>query len=469
MRFVKFIVIALLVAGCAGAAAIWYQKSNRKSDAVFRTAAAQRTDLLVTISATGTLEPEEVVDVGAQVAGRIISFGVDKAGKPIDYNSVVAANSVLAKIDDTLYQADLDSAQAQVASAKAGVTRAEADLGQMQAKAYQTERDWERAKKLGPSDALAQVDYDAYQSAYEVAKANVGVGRAAVDQAKTAVIQAEAALKRAQQNLGYCTIVAPVDGTVIARRVNIGQTVVSSLSAPSLFLLAKDLNRMQVWVAVNEADVGSITAGQPVSFTVDARPGMAFRGAVNKVRLNAQTTSNVVTYTVEVTTDNQSGALLPYATANVAFEVARKENALVVPNAALRWNPTSTDQISPDSRTALQSSAADEPTTKPTTHATNAPGSHRTGSGAARRATVWVQDGQFAKPITIRAGLSDGLNTEVVSGEVPEDAQVIIGETQPSTASPSGASDMKNPFMPQMPGRGGGRGGAGGGSGGGRR
>lgn len=462
MRFVKFIVIALLVAGCAGAAAIWYQKSNRKGDTAFRTVAAQRTELLVTISATGTLEPEEVVDVGAQVAGRIISFGTDKAGKPIDYNSVVTANTVIAKIDDTLYQADLDSAQAQVASAKAGVTRAIADLGQMQAKAYQTERDWERAKKLGPSDALAQVDFDAYQSAYEVAKANVGVGQAAVDQAKTAVIQAEAALKRAQQNLGYCTIVAPVDGTVIARRVNIGQTVVASLNAPSLFLLAKDLNRMQVWVAVNEADIGSIAAGQPVSFTVDARPGMSFRGTVNKVRLNAQTTSNVVTYTVEVTTDNTSGALLPYATANVAFEVARKDNALVVPNAALRWNPASTDQVSPDSRAALQASAADEPTTKPTSRPANATTSpHRaSGAGASRRATVWVQDGQFAKPIAVRVGVSDGVNTEIVSGDLPEDSQVIVGETQPSTASASGGSDVKNPFMPQMPGRGG-RGGSG--------
>src|SRR5262245_34042869 len=117
---------------------MWYQRNGRRSDSTFRTAATTRGELLVTISATGTVEPEEVVDVGAQVAGRIVSFGNDKAGKPVDYNSVVAANSVLAKIDDTLYQADLDSAQAQVASAKAGVTRAEADLGQMQAKAYQT-------------------------------------------------------------------------------------------------------------------------------------------------------------------------------------------------------------------------------------------------------------------------------------------------------------------------------------------
>src|SRR5439155_10217166 len=204
---------------------------------------------LATITATGTVEPQESIDVGAQVQGRIIGFGKDKNGKSVDNNSEVEEGMVLALIDPSVYQSEVDQAQAQLKQAQAGVERAEADLGQFQAKFQQAQRDWNRAQKLGPSDALSQVDYDAYESAYDAAKANVKVGQAAVEQAKASVTQNAAALKRAQQNLGYCTIVSPVKGVVITRRVNIGQTVVSSLSAPSLFLIAKDLTKMQLWTA----------------------------------------------------------------------------------------------------------------------------------------------------------------------------------------------------------------------------
>src|SRR5207244_4435372 len=153
------------------------------------------------------------------------------------------------------------------------------------------------------------------------------------------VDQAEGSVTRAERNLNYTTINSPVRGVVIDRRVNIGQTVVASLNAQSLFLIATDMRRMQVWVAVNEADVGSIHPGEPVSFIVDAFPGETFRGQVNKVRLNAAMTQNVVTYTVEVMTDNASGRLLPYLTANVKFEVDRHDDVLMVPNPALRWAP----------------------------------------------------------------------------------------------------------------------------------
>jgi HlyD family secretion protein len=163
------------------------------------------------------------------------------------------------------------------------------------------------------------------------------VGEAAILQAKAGLAQAEAVLRRAQRNLGYCTITSPVKGVIIDRRVNIGQTVVASLNAPSLFLIAKDLTRMQVWVAVNEADIGKIRPGQPVTFTVDAFQGETFRGEVGKIRLNASMTQNVVTYTVEIITDNASGRLLPYLTANVQFELSRASYVLMVPNAALRW------------------------------------------------------------------------------------------------------------------------------------
>ena len=166
------------------------------------------------------------------------------------------------------------------------------------------------------------------------------MGKAAIVQAQGTVSQAEATLKRALQNLSYCTIISPVKGVIIDRRVNIGQTVVASLNAPSLFLLAKDLKRLQVWVSVNEADIGHIKPGQAVTFTVDAFPGEVFSGEVGKVRLNATMTQNVVTYTVEIITDNSNGKLLPYLTANVTFIVGERKNVLLVPNAALRWTPT---------------------------------------------------------------------------------------------------------------------------------
>ncbi len=300
---VAAVVVALLFLG--------YLLRGKSTSAGFKTVQVKRGDLQATISATGTVEPEEVVDIGAQVAGRIVSFGKDKNGEEVDYGSVVEAGMVLARIDDALYAADVASAKAQLGQNKAAVLNAEANLLQLKAKLFQAERDWARAQKLGPSDALSQTDYDAAQAAYEVAKANVEVGKAAIVQAKSAVDLAQAQLQRAQKNLSYCTIVSPVKGVIVDRRVNIGQTVVSSLNAPSLFLLAKDLNRLQVWVSVNEADIGRIQPGQPVTFTVDAQPGVVFPGKVGKIRLNATMTQNVVTYTVEVDTDNSGGKLLP--------------------------------------------------------------------------------------------------------------------------------------------------------------
>ncbi len=400
----------------------------------FRTTPVKRGDLLATISATGTVEPEEVIDVGAQVAGQILNFGKDKSGKTIDYGSTVEEGTILAQIDDSLYAADAAQNQAMLEQAKASLQRAEADLGQMKAKLVQADRDWQRAQKLKGSDALAESSYDAYQSAYETAKANLAVGETAIGQAKAAITQADAGLKRAQRNLSYCIIRSPVKGVIIDRRVNIGQTVVSSLNAPSLFLIAKDLKRMQVWVSVNEADIGHIHPGQPVTFTIDAYPGQVFRGEVGKVRLNATMTQNVVTYTVEVTTDNSSGKLLPYLTANVQFELSRRTNALLAPNAALRWYPQD-KQIDPEFRTP----ATDSDKAKS--------GSKKMGSDDAQtRGRLWVVQGQYVRPVKVRLGDSDGLMTEIVSG-IDEGAEVVTGETQPSNQETAGTT---NPFTPQL-------------------
>lgn len=454
-----WLVVALLLAG--GAAGTWWYVSRGEAATVsFRVSAIHRGDLLVGISATGTVEPEEAIDVGAQVAGKIVAFGTDADGQPVDYVSRVQEGAVLARIDDVLYKADVDQAQAQVESARAGVLRAEADVLSAKAKLGQAQADWARAEKLGPSDALAQSAYDGYKSAFEIAKANVSVSEAALAQAHAARKIADNSLDRANRNLGYCTITAPVSGVVIDRRVNVGQTVVASLNAPSLFLIAKDLKRMQVWVAVNEADVDSIYIGQPVTFTVEGLPGdpVTFVGKVRKVRYNAAMTQNVVTYTVEVETDNWAGLLKPYRTANVQFEVHRCAAVLLVSNAALRFSP-SADQVAPqfrdklDEYTGSRSSSGGKHATSRPNLATTRPG-HDGGPTSRPGAqmtpgVVWVQDGTFVRPIRVRVGLTDGVNTQIEGRDLSEGMEVVTGVQ----SADAGGQTATNPFLPKMPSR----------------
>jgi HlyD family secretion protein len=434
MKKLLALLLVLILAG-GGAYAYWYRSAG--TNLAFRTVPVTRGDLLVTISATGTVEPEEVVDVGAQVAGKIEAFGEDprRNGRVIDYGSPVEVGTVLARIESSLYAADVAQAAAQSDSAKANVQRAEADLRQLKAKLIQSERDWKRAKDLGPSRALSATEYDSYEAAYETAKASVGVGEAALVQAQKDVVRAEAALRRVETNLGYCTIRSPVKGVIIDRRVNIGQTVVASLNAPSLFLIAKDLRRMQVWAAVNEVDIGNIHAGQPVTFTIDAYPNETFRGEVGKVRLNASMTQNVVTYTVEINTDNSSGKLLPYLTANVQFHVAQRDGVLLVPNAALRWKP-SPELVAPDAQE-----------TSPASQSQEASVPHPSASQpAARTGTIWVQDRQYVRPIAVNTGLSDNTLTEIEADKLAEHTPVIIGQLAKGEVSDTTTS----PFTPRL-------------------
>jgi HlyD family secretion protein len=432
--------IIMVVAVVAALALTAYLLRGSGKSAGFKTVQVKRGDLQAVISATGTVEPEEVVDIGAQVAGRIVTFGKDKSGGEVDYGSFVEAGTVLAQIDDALYAADAAAAKAQLAQAKAAVQKAQADLGQMQAKRLQMENDWARAQKLGPSDALSKTDFDAARANYEVAKANLRVGKAAIVQAQGAVAQAEAVLKRALQNLNYCTIKSPVKGVIIDRRVNIGQTVVASLSAPSLFLLAKDLNRLQVWVSVNEADIGRILPGQPVTFTVDAHPGVVFPGKVGKIRLNATMTQNVVTYTVEVDTDNSGGKLFPYLTANVNFIVGESKDVLLVPNAALRWMPTEEQVVSEFRASPKQAKGSEAPNrSKPAA---------KGGKDEKAPSLVWVPQGALVRPVQVIPGLSDGSLTEVSSPELKAGTPLVVGEmaSQPAgQPAPAGS-----PFTPQL-------------------
>jgi HlyD family secretion protein len=457
----KKLIVWLVVLGLlgGGGAYAWqlYRARGQSDSSVYRTAEVRKADIVSSISATGTIVPEDVVDIGAQVNGLIASFGNGKDGKPVDYRSEVDAGMVLAKIDDALYKADVSTAEAQLAQAKAQVMVAQANLAQSKARLDQAERDWARAQKLGQSRAISAADFDASKSAYEQGTANISLSEASIAQAEASVAIAEASLMRAKRNLAYCTIASPVSGVVIDRRVEIGQTVVASLNAPSLFLLAKDLTKMKVLVQVNEADVGHVLPGRPVTFSVDAFPGETFTGEVRKVRLNATMTQNVVTYTAEIATDNPDKRLLPYLTANVRFVVEEARNTLAVPNAALRWAPTTL--TAPDAAGSPANSSASVPASAAGT-AGNGPNRSEDGAGqtraersSERTGTVWVLGNAGLRRADVRVGISDGLLTAVDGNDLREGDEVVVGEAVAGAAS----SGTTNPFAPASP-FGGGRG-----------
>ncbi len=433
--------VILVAFGAAGISGYYFVVGHKEQKSKFRTAIAKKGEISTTIHATGTIEPEEVIDIGAQVAGMIQEFGRDPKNPSgsIDYGSLVEKGTILARIDESLYRSAVKQAAANMDQAEATVRQAEANLQAMKSKLVQTKRDWDRVQKLQATKALSELDIDTTKNAFETAEAGVPRDEAAVAAAKKSVEVYRAALETAQINLNYCTIVSPVKGVIVARRVNIGQTVVASLSAPSLFLLAKDLTRLQIWASVNEADIGHIRPGQDVRFQVAAYPERRFPGKVIQVRLDAAMNQNVVTYTVVVGTDNPDGRLLPYMTATLDFEIERRSSALRVPSAALRWEPAP-HQVSPEFRANLSKAATDQ-----------------TGDAAAATAEsfkennhqegrVWVEDGQFVRPINVQVGISDGLMTEIVGGDLKEGTAVVVGEN----AADSGA-DSSNPFAPKLP------------------
>ncbi len=477
MRKLMFLALILLAVGAVGGLGLWYARGASTSHSPYRTEEAKKEDLLASFSATGTLEPEDIIDVGAQVAGQIKDFGNDeKTGKPIDYGSDVEAGAVLAKIDDALYQARANQSKAMVDVAQAAYTQALAKIDDAQAnvKVAQAQldsdqvnfdhakRDWDRAQALNGKQALAPADYDAYQAAYETAKVKLGQDKAALaqaqvqvkeymaaaDNAKANIGAAEAQYNQDQINLGYTVIKAPVKGVVIDRRVTIGQTVQSSFNTPSLFLLARDLKKMKVWASVNEADIGHVHKDQIVTFTCDAYPGEKFTGKVGLIRLNATMTNNVVTYTVEVLTDNPTddahpnGKLLPYLTANLKFEVDKRSGALTVSNEALRWKPDM-KQVAPDARAAFQKAQAKH---APSQDGQDGDAGQPTG-GASNKGVVWVEDGQYVRPVKVKLGLSDGARTEIAGGNLKENDVVVSGDALVVSGDSGGGS---NPFAPQM-------------------
>ena len=438
----KTVFVVLVLVGLAAGGAAYYAKRLAADSVVsFRTVAVKRDNLVSMISATGTVEPEEVVDVGAQVVGIIKSLGIDPSDpakkKTIDYGSIVKKGTILALIDDAVYKAQVDQAQATL-------DRSKADLLELQAHADQAEQEWKRAESLRPTKAIADTDYDLDVANYKAAKANVAVGAATIK-------QDEAMLELAKTNLEYTVIKSPVEGVIVDRRVNVGQTVVSSLNAPSLFLIAKDLRRIQVWASVNEADIGRIHVGMPVRFTVDAYPGETFVGKVAQIRLNATMTQNVVTYTVVIVTDNIDGKLLPYLTANLQFEMEQRSNVLLVPNMALRWKPRP-PQIDPEARKTASAATKAQSGSKQAPPRAASTGDKPAKSSKERDepSHVWVPAEEFVRPVEVVVGPSDGSMTEISGDGVREGMKVVIGEGHKDDEE----SGTTNPFMPQLRGSG---------------
>jgi HlyD family secretion protein len=324
------------------------------------------------VSASGTLSALVTVQVGAQVSGRVQEILVD-------YNSPVRAGQIVAKLDPVLFQAALDQSQANLATAQSAVKTAEAQ-------AKNADLQFVRSKNLLDRALIAQSDFDTAQANDEVAKAQL-------ESANSGLAVSRAALHQAQVNLGYTTITSPIDGTVISRSVDVGQTVAAAFQAPTLFLIAKDLRQMQVDTSVSEADVGRLRTDMPATFTVDAYPGETFKGSVRQIRSSPTTVQNVVTYDAVINVDNESLKLKPGMTANVSFVVAENNHVVRAPNAALRFQP--------DAAILQQLGVAlPKPTDAPSTR------------------YVWrLQDGKPV-PELVQVGISDGTETEIVHGNV---------------------------------------------------
>jgi HlyD family secretion protein len=407
MRRTTSIVVAAAILGLVGA---HYWRTSSAGRPKFRTLEAMRGELFIGVTATGNVEPVEIVDVGAQIVGIVKSFGpdLDKPNKTIDYCSRVKQGAVLAQLDDVPHQAELRKAQVQL-------KLAEAELRRYRAKERLAEQAFRRATELRETDSKAE--YESAVAENEVTKAEAAMAAARLEQAKIAVTQAET-------HLGYTTIRSPVDGVVIDRRVNVGQTVVAGMSAPSLFLLAKDLHHMLVWAAVNDADIGQVKIGQKVAFKVDAYRDQTFSGTVSQIRLNASLAQSVVMYGVVVDVDNSDRKLLPYMTAKLQFEVARRPGAILVPNQALRWRPTWSD-ISPAARDGLTPPAAD---TAGQADQADAAVEDAEPKVNVESPTVWriAADG-LLRPVAVKVGLSDGMVSEITGGELEPGDAVVVG------------------------------------------
>ena len=409
------LIISMVAIGLAIGGYVFFN-GERKVPVHYRTAAVERGSVVSIVSATGTINPVVLVEVGTQVSGMIKSLHVD-------FNSQVKAGETVAVIDPEPFKARREQAVSNLEVARSNVARSRADLAQRK-------RELDRVQSLLPQQFVAQNDVDVAVTNHQSAEAQLRVAEAQVR-------QAEAALNAAEQELKYTVIRSPIDGVVVARNVEVGQTVAASFATPNLFLIALDLTKMQVNTNVSESDIGGMAEGQEAVFTVDAYPGESFTGTIRQVRLAPINVQNVVTYNVVVGVDNKDLRLKPGMTANVSIVVAQKDQTLKVPNAALRFTPPKGErdhgEIGGKAMSVVEG--------------------HSMGKGheEPRQKTAWklLEDGNLA-PVPLQIGISDGIATEIVSGALTEGELVVVGIEQPlgegkGSELPPGFGSKKRP------------------------
>jgi HlyD family secretion protein len=397
----KFFVFGLIIAVIG--AGTWYLL---KKDPIppYKTEAVRTGDLVSAVTATGTVNAVKTVLVGTQVSGTIKKLYVD-------YNSKVKEGQLLAQIDPATFQAQVDQAGANLLNAQANLKKNEASL-------VDAQRIYKRNRELIDKHYVAQSDLDTSET-------NVEMNKAQVDVAKAQVLQNKAALNQAETSLHYTRILSPVNGIVISRSVDIGQTVAASFQTPTLFTIAEDLTKMQIDTSVDEADVSSVKENQEVRFTVDAYPDTNFIGTVSEIRNAAVIVQNVVTYDVVVHVNNKEMKLKPGMTANVSIVTSSREGVLLVPNSALRFRPKDIKDMKD------QKEAQPAGQKKPVR-----------GKGTSKGMAVWVMENNKPKRVSVKTGITDGSYTEIVSGPLKEGQEVITaaaGQVDQSKQSTQGA------------------------------
>jgi HlyD family secretion protein len=416
------IAIALVAVTGLSAAAMYARRDGEAP--VVATDAVSRGSILTVINATGTLEAVDTVQVGTQVSGTIQSLSAD-------FNSIVRKGQVLARLDPSLIQAEIERA-------RANLLGAEADVERIQVQRQDAATKLARATELAARQLISKSELDAAELTLRTNEAQLKAVAAQVTQARAAVSQAEV-------NLQKTVITSPIDGIVISRSVDVGQTVAASLQAPTLYTIAADLSQMQLKASIDESDLGNIKDGQAVTFTVDAYPNDVFRGRVQQVRLNPVIASNVVTYAAIVSAPNAELKLKPGMTATLTIEVTRRDNVLRIPSAALRFKPSRTVLA------ALGQGQADAGGQAPGGKPVATAGSAATPAG---RGTVWTHEGGTLRPVEVTVGATDGSFTELVSGDIDEGTKLATRVTLPGATSgtTTPAASTSNPLMgPQGP------------------
>jgi HlyD family secretion protein len=445
----------------------WGEKADASD---YLTGKAERGDVAITVSATGTVQAVTTVLVGSQASGTVAWLGAD-------FNTQVKRGQVIARLDSTTFQAQIENARASVANAEASVQAATTEITNQNANIQAAKANHEVARVQSDDaaslanrykdlhDVLPGRDIESAQAQASVAAGRVAQAAAQVaqaeaarqtssarlEQAKAQLAQARAQLEQAQANLSHTVITSPIDGVVVSRDVDVGQTVAASLSAPTLFTIANDLTKMQVLASIDEADVGQIREGIKANFTVDAFPGQEFSGQVSQVRLNAQNLQNVVTYTAVVEVSNPELKLRPGMTANITFPVEQRENVLTVPNAALRFKPELSEKEQQKLRDDMQArreqrAAERQPSENRERTGERDAQSPVAGNRQRQGQMVWVLlDGKKIEPRFVRTGLTNGRVTEIVAGSIQEGETIVIGKNESSssnapqqTASPFG-------------------------------